>query len=167
MKSKHREGRPAKETSLRTEITIYLKSGEVVHRTLPGRASKSLYGFWQNYKYLTENTVYIFEAEKSVMQAYSYGIRNCVALCSGSISRDQIKILHEIQPEKVLFLHDVGFEKDNIIRNIDLFRRYNRFSETKVGYWDWTKGNYSEKFSPSDLGKNEFNRIINEEVVLV
>lgn len=41
MKSKHREGRPAKETSLRTEITIFLKSGDVVHRTLPGKASKT------------------------------------------------------------------------------------------------------------------------------
>ena len=41
MKSKRRMGRPAKETSLRTEIQIILKSGDVVRRTLPERASKT------------------------------------------------------------------------------------------------------------------------------
>ena len=41
MKSKRRNGRPAKETSLRTEIAIHMKSGEIVWRTLPGRASKT------------------------------------------------------------------------------------------------------------------------------
>lgn len=134
---------------------------------LPGRASKSLYGFWQNYKYLNESTVFVFESEKSVMQCYSYGIRNCVALSSGSISRDQIKILHEIQPEKVIFMHDVGYDKSLILKNINAYKRYNRFIETELGYWDWTKSGLTKKYSPSDLGRNELERIIDNEIVYV
>ena len=130
----------------------------------PGRASRSLYGFWQNYEYLVENTVLVFEAEKSVMQCYSYGVRNVVALCNGAISRDQINILHDVQPKKILFLHDNGFEKNSIMRNIDMYKRHSLFSETRLGYWDWTKSHYTEKFSPSDLGKDELCRILEEEI---
>ena len=134
---------------------------------LPGRASKSLYGFWQNYKYLNESTVFVFESEKSVMQCYSYGIRNCIALSSGSISRDQIKILHEIQPEKVIFMHDIGYDKSLILKNINAYKRYNRFIDTELGYWDWTKSGLTEKYSPSDLGRSELERIIDNEIVYV
>ena len=133
----------------------------------PCQMSKTLYGYSHNYNFLTENTVLIFEAEKSVMQCHSYGIRNAVALGSGSISRNQIKMLHEIQPERVIFLHDVGYERESIIRNINAYKNFSRFSETEVGYWDFTKGRYKDKYSPSDFGKDELNRILKEEIVFV
>ena len=131
----------------------------------PCQMSKTLYGFAENYKYLTENTVLIFEAEKSVMQCYSYGIRNAVALGSGSLSRNQIKILYEIQPQKIIFLHDVGYKIDFIMENIEAYKRFSRFSETEIGYWDWRKSGLKEKFSPSDLGKKKLERILEEEIV--
>lgn len=131
----------------------------------PCQMSKTLYGYAQNYNFLSEGTILIFEAEKSVMQCHSYGIRNAVALGSGSISQMQIKMLYEIQPEKVLFLHDVGYEKENILRNVSAYEKFGRFSETEVGYWDWEKSGYTKKYSPSDLGKKELERIINEEIV--
>jgi len=132
---------------------------------VPGQMSKTLYGYAQNYNYLTEGTVLVFEAEKSVMQCYSYGIRNAVALGSGSISRNQIKMLYEIQPERVIFLHDVGYEKESILKNVNLYKRFGRFSDTEVGYWDWERSGYTDKFSPSDLGKDELERILREEIV--
>lgn len=46
----------------------------------PGRCSTTLFGYAQNYQYLVENTVFVGEAEKFVMQCYSYGYRNAVAL---------------------------------------------------------------------------------------
>ena len=131
----------------------------------PCQMSKTLYGFAKNYKYLAENTVLIFESEKSVMQCYSYGLRNAVALGSGSISRQQIRMLYEIQPKEVIFLHDVGFDFSSIERNITSYQRYSRFSETKVGYWDWRKSGLKEKFSPSDLGKDYLKEILEKEIV--
>lgn len=134
---------------------------------LPGRSSRTLYGYCQNYKYLTDNTVMIFESEKSCMQCHSFGIRNCVALGSGSISSEQIKMIYELQPQKVLFLHDVGYEKEAILKNVNAFKNYLRFSEVEVGYWDWEKSKRKDKVSPSDLGVRELKRILGNEMVFV
>lgn len=129
--------------------------------------SKTLYGYAQNYKFLTENKILIFEAEKSVMQCFSFGLRNAVALGSGSISRTQIRMLYEVQPLEVVFLHDVGYEMESIMRNVQMYKRFGRFSETRVGYWNWEKSGYKEKYSPSDLGKDELERILREEIEYV
>lgn len=133
----------------------------------PGQMSKTLYGYAQNYTFLAENTVLIFEAEKSVMQCYSFGLRNAVALGSGSISRNQIKMLYEIQPERVIFLHDVGYDIAAIRKNATMYKKFGRFSDTRVGYWDWMQGEYTDKFSPSDLGKSELFRILKTEIVYI
>jgi len=131
---------------------------------LPCQCSKTLYGYALNYNYLTESKVLIFEAEKSVMQCYSFGYRNAVGLGSGSISRNQIKMLYEAKPREVIFLHDVGYEMESILKNVTMYKRFGRFSDTLVGYWDWQKSGYKEKYSPSDLGKSELERILKEEI---
>lgn len=129
--------------------------------------SQTLYGYSHNYKYLQNGTIYIFESEKSVMQCNSYGIYNCVALGSGSISNKQIEMLLEVNPRKIVFLHDTGYKQEYIMRNIQLLKSYSRFSEIKVGYWDFDVDLYDDKLSPSDLGKEELTRILQEEIVMV
>ena len=85
-----------------------VRDGEMKYYYLiPCQMSQTLYGYSQNYNYLVNNVIYIFESEKSVMQCYSYGIRNCVALGSGSISRKQVRMLLELNPKKIIFMHDV------------------------------------------------------------
>lgn len=134
---------------------------------IPCAMSQTLYGYSQNYEYLVNNVVYIFEAEKSILQCYSYGIRNCVALGSGSISKKQIEMILELNPKKIVFMHDVGFELENIMRNIDMLNAYSRFSELEIGYWDCFDKDYSDKISPSDLGEKELRRIINDEIKMI
>lgn len=130
-------------------------------------SSQTLYGYAQNYQYLTDGTVYIFEAEKSIMQCYSYGIRNCVALGSGTISLKQIQILYELNPKKIIFCHDEGYDLENIMKNIKLVKRYSRFSEIKVGYWDYKKREYKHKVSPSDMGGDVLRYILKNEIVMI
>ena len=130
------------------------------------KESLTLYGYYENYEYLINNTVYIFEAEKSVMQCHSYGIRNCVALGSGSISGKQVELLLQLNPKKVVFLHDNSYEKESIFKNIKAVKNYSPFYDIPVGYWDYTLGNYPEKCSPSDLGMDKLNYIIQNEVVM-
>ena len=146
---------------------VISEDGQKYWYLYPCRMSLTLYGFAQNYNYLCRNKVLIFEAEKSVMQCYSYGIHNAVALGSGTLSRNQIKMLYEIQPTEIIFLHDVGYGKENIVKNIDNYRKLTRFSDARLGYWDWSKSGYTEKYSPSDLGKNELKRILDEEIIYV
>ena len=133
----------------------------------PCQMSNTLYGYSQNYEYLTGETVLIFEAEKSVMQCYAYGIRNCVALGSGSISRKQIQMLLELNPQKVIFMHDAGYKLEYIMRNIDFLKGYSRFVELEIGYWDFLEKGYTDKVSPSDMGKQKLDYILKNEIKMI
>ena len=145
-----------------------VQDGEMKYYYLiPCQASQTLYGYSQNYNYLTNNIIYIYEAEKSIMQCFSYGIRNCVALGSGSISRKQVRMLLELNPKKIIFMHDVGYDLDNILRNINMVKNYSRFSEVELGYWDFFGRLYDDKVSASDLGKKELLRIIDNEIQMI
>ena len=129
--------------------------------------SQTLFGYSQNYEFLVDNTIYIFEAEKSVMQCFSYGIRNSVALGSGSISIQQIKMLLELNPKKIIFLHDSGYGLENIMRNIDMVKNYSRFTEINLGYWNYFGRGYKDKVSPSDLGKERLKYILQNEIKMI
>ena len=145
-----------------------VQDGEMKYYYLiPCQMSQTLYGYSQNYNYLVNNVIYIFESEKSVMQCYSYGIRNCVALGSGSISRKQVQMLFELNPKKIIFMHDVGFDLENILRNINIVKSYSRFSEVELGYWDYFDRLYDDKVSASDLGKKELLRIMDTEIKMI
>ena len=145
-----------------------VQDGEMKYYYLiPCQASQTLYGYSQNYNYLTNNIIYIYEAEKSIMQCFSYGIRNCVALGSGSISRKQVRMLLELNPKKIIFMHDVGYDLENILRNINMVKNYSRFSEVELGYWDFFDRLYDNKVSASDLGKKELLRIMDTEIKMI
>lgn len=133
---------------------------------LPCLMTQTLYGYSQNYKYLVNNTILIFESEKSCMQCYSYGIRNCVALGSGSISSKQIQMLLECSPKEIIFMHDTDYDIGNILTNVNKVKSYSRFNEIKIGYWNWQKSIYKnyKKTSPSDLGKNVLEKILKDEI---
>jgi len=134
---------------------------------IPCPMSQTLYGYSQNYNYLSEKDVYIFESEKSVMQCHSYGIRNSVALGSSSLSVTQIKMLLELQPKKIVFMHDKGLDFDVIKKNILLLSKFIRMFEVEIGYWDFTNEDIPNKASLSDLGKERYIYGINNEIKVV
>lgn len=134
---------------------------------VPCQASQTLYGYSHNYKYLTNNVVYVLEAEKSVMQCHSYGIRNCVALGSGSLSAKQAQMLLELKPTKIIFLHDTGYKEEFIMRNIYILQSYSRFSEVEIGYWNNVGKDYPDKISPSDMGKAQLEHILKNEIIMI
>lgn len=153
---------------IKVRCNYEVEDGEMKYYYLiPCAMSQTLFGYSQNYNYLVDNTVYILESEKSVMQCYSYGIRNCVALGSGSISNKQVQMLFELNPKKIIFLHDTGFKQEYLDRNIAMIKNYSRFSEVEVGYWDYDGKGYEDKVSPSDLGKYKFEQIINTEIKMI
>jgi len=145
-----------------------VEDGELKYYYLmPCLMSQTLYAYAQNYNHLVNNTIYVFEAEKSPLQCFSYGIRNCVALGSGTISMKQVQMLLELNPKRIVFMHDTGYKMEYIMRNIEMVKNYSRFSEVEIGYWDWTKGNYPDKVSPSDMGEATFRYIIENEIKII
>lgn len=130
--------------------------------------SQTLYGYSQNYQYLeSSDVVFVLESEKSVMQCYTYGIRNVVALGSGSISRKQVQMLMSLNPKKIIFLHDVGYQMEFVIRNINIVKGYLKMSQIELGYWDYFGKNYEEKISCTDKGKYFFEFVINNEIKMI
>lgn len=151
---------------VKARVNYNVDNGEFKYYYLiPCMMSQTLYGYSQNYKYLVNNTVYIYEAEKSPMQCHTYGIHNCVALGSSTISQKQCQMILELNPKKVVFMHDEGLDFETIERNIKLLKTYSRFSDVEVGYWDSTKDKtIPHKSSASDLGKKKLLHILDTQI---
>ena len=128
--------------------------------------SQTLYGFSQNYAYLCNGEIYLYEAEKSVLQCHTYGYSNALALGSNSLSDTQCRLLMGLQPKKIVFMLDKGLDINNTLRNIEKLLLYTRMSDVQICYWDWHKNTtLPDKASPSDYGKDMLQDIINNELV--
>lgn len=169
------------EASQRITIPIYNPYGEIISikgranwnvtddepkylYLIPCAASSTLYGYAQNYVHLQGGTIFIFESEKSVLQCYSYGIKSAVALGSNSLSDTQCKLLMSLQPKRIVFMLDKGLDLQNTFNNIEKLRRYTRMSDVTIWYWDWCKSELPDKSSPSDYGKEELMKIVEEQL---
>lgn len=133
---------------------------------VPCAISQTLYGYSHNYNHLYSNDVYVFESEKSVMLAHSYGYRNCVALGSNNLSETQAKLLLGLNPERIIFLLDTSLNLEVTKRNYEMLRRVARMHELDVWYWDWHDSLVAEgKDSPIDKGKQSFEYVLSCEIV--
>lgn len=131
----------------------------------PCSMSQILYGYSENYEYLEgANVVYLFESEKSVLASYSMGYRNALAIGSASLSQKQCQLILSLHPKKVVFMHDVGLNKNVIKANMIKLKSYARMRELEIGYWNNENKGYPDKVSATDLGKEEFERILKEEI---
>lgn len=125
---------------IRDEIgTLVGVKGRYFYREVPDEVNKYLYiepcskgqilyGLNVTYDYIKEeNTVYVVESEKGVMQMFSSGYRNVVATCGKKITKTQIHKLSRLCGNIVfLFDKDVGISElqgiaDKFINGINLY----------------------------------------------
>ena len=131
----------------------------------PCQMSKHLYGYCQNYQHLFGGDVVITEAEKSCQQAYSFGIRNVVALGSNNVSDAQAKLIMQLNPKRIILALDEGLDMDQIKKCAINLREHVGMSEAKVLYWDSTTDiDIPQKASPTDMGKDKYIEIINTQL---
>ena len=133
---------------------------------IPCPMSTTLYGYTQNYEFINNNkTIFIGESEKFVMQSYSYGIRNCLALGGNSLSDTQCKILMELNPKEVVFMLDKSLDPAITFANAERLSRYIRLFDTKIYWWDWQKNkSLPQKSSSSDYGEKVMSEILKNEI---
>lgn len=114
----------------------------------PTPRSRVLYGLYQNYDYIQDaQCVYVVEAEKGVMQGWSYGYRNCVATGGKKVSKFQIDMLTRLGV-KIVFAFDSDVTKD------ELSELANRFIKGVPIYSIWDKDKLlNDKESPTDERK--------------
>lgn len=111
----------------------------------PCPKSRVLYGLYKTMPYiLNTGRVYIFEAEKAVLQCWSYGYQNCVASGGKEMSQYQIDMLVRLGVDIV-----IAFDKDvtkNEIEGLSF-----KFPESIPLYYIYDEDNIlDEKESPSD-----------------
>jgi DNA primase len=87
----------------------------------PTAKQKLLYGLYENKDYIkNSNYLVIFEAEKSVLQCASNGVRNCVAIGGKSISKTQAELIIRTGCTPIVAL-DKGIELDEIKTVMSVF----------------------------------------------
>ena len=135
---------------------------------LPTQVSQTLYGYSKNYSYLYGNDVVVVESEKSVAQGYTFGVRNIVALGSSSVSEKQSKLLLQLCPKRIILAFDEGLKFEQIQRNADVIKSFCSMFETEIWYWDSDQDlDINSKSSPTDMGRDKFEEIMQEQLVRI
>ena len=136
--------------------------------TIPVAMSQILYGLSENYQYLYGNDIIVVESEKSVMQAWDFGVRNIVALGSNSLSEKQTKLLLQLQPKRVIIAMDEGLEFEQTKRNADMIKNFGGILTPEIWYWDADQDlDILPKSSPTDSGREKFKEIMEEQLVRI
>lgn len=116
----------------------------------------TLYGFAENKdEILKKKEIIIFEGAKSVMKAYSWGVKNCVAALTSRINDPQFKILIGLGCRVVFaFDSDVDIRKDPTIAKLKPY--------VPVEWIMNRRGLLDEKEAPVDKGFEIFKTLYEE-----
>lgn len=133
---------------------------------LPYSKTLVLYGFYQNYQSIIQKKICIIvEAEKSVMQAYSFGCYVVLAIGGHNISETQARYIKMLMCEKVIVAFDEGINEEEIQYEAKKLIVDNKINSNQVGYIYDDNNKYlpkGGKDSPTDYGKEIFNKLIKE-----
>lgn len=136
---------------------------------IPFEKHKYLYGLWENKEYIKESKkVYIFEAEKSVMQSDSFGVHNTTALGGNQISTTQVEQLLKLGVSEIILCMDEGLMIDAIKRDIQTIKSCLFMRDVKIKVMIDKENKYlpkESKCSPSDKGKEIFLKLCNECII--
>lgn len=127
---------------------------------VPTPKSLILYGLDKTYDYIKDaQRVYVFEAEKSVQKAWSYGIRNSVSIGGHELSETQVLKLERLGVEVVLAF-DNNVTSDEIK---DEARKFVLRDNIYCLFAVKNKGTIGEKDAPIDHGIDFFMKMVNED----
>lgn len=123
-----------------------------------------LFGAYQNKEYIKNRPLFIFESEKSVMQMYSYGLKNCVALGGKRLYEEQIIKIEKLNPSFIVLALDEDVDKEYIKKQCETLK-LNMITNRDIYYLHDKDKEYlkeGSKHSPSDLGLEIFKSILKE-----
>ena len=182
--SKHLEGKVRRKyvpltTKMETSDELGNKSDKLV--TLSHPTGDHLYGFYENKETIRKRQrIIIFEGEKSVLKMHSiFGDNESVAVCGGTLStagvkfNQQLKIILESGAKEIIIAYDKLFEGD--IGSDEEYNERKKLGERlaiwktmfNVGViWDMN-GLLKKGDSPIDLGKEVFEELMKECVVMI
>jgi len=117
---------------------------------------------WFNFHYahpyiLMDKKVYIYEAEKSCMKAFSSGLFNTLAIGASDISDEQVRAVKQLGLDiEIILCYDKGIPIDEIVKNMELFE-----GRTVTAIYD-KDDLLDDKNSPIDEGFDTWTQLIND-----
>jgi DNA primase len=123
----------------------------------------SLYGIYENKKYIENNRVYIGESEKFVLQLHTMNVRNALALGGNSIDSYRLSLLEKLNVREIVFCFDEGLDIETQKRALKTAKKYFK-NKVKIGVMYDSHNKYlgkGSKCSPTDLGKDVWNNMVN------
>lgn len=128
---------------------------------VPTPKTQILYGLDKTYNYIKDaGRVYVYEGEKSVQKAWSFGIRNTVSIGGHELSDTQIMKLERLGVQIVLAM-------DNNISPVEIKGEAAKFvikDNLYCIYAHKNKGVLGEKDAPIDHGLDFFNKLVKEDM---
>lgn len=131
---------------------------------LPYSKSLIVYGWTTNYApIIKKQCVLVFEAEKSVMQCYSFGVKNALAIGGHNISAVQAHYLKSLGTKNVVVAFDEGIDLEEAIYECKKLKTDNPLLNNKL-YVLYDKEHRflqgGSKDSPSDNGRAVFENLM-------
>jgi len=122
-----------------------------------------LYGYHLNCNEIKrKQLVYVFEAEKSVCQAVSFGCQTVLAVGGHDISLYQARNIKALGVDVILGF-DAGISKDILVEQAKKVKISIHYWNNRVGYIDMA--DMPDKVSPTDMGQGKFEWLIKNKVV--
>lgn len=124
----------------------------------------SLYGIYENKKYIENNRVYIGESEKFVLQLHTINVRNTLALGGNSIDNYRLSLLEKLNVKEIVFCFDEGLEIEVQKRALKTAKKYFG-NKVRIAIMYDGHNKYlpkGSKDSPSDLGKQIWEGLISD-----
>lgn len=124
----------------------------------------SLYGIYENKKYIENSRVYIGESEKFVLQLHTINVRNALALGGNSIDNYRLGLLEKLNVQEIVFCFDEGLDIEVQKKALKITKKY--FGDKiKIGVMYDGHNKYlgkGSKCSPSDLGKQIWEGLVSD-----
>ena len=130
---------------------------------IPFEKSKTIFGYKQNYETIQEKDITIVgESEKFPMQLSSMGLDVGLALGGCYMSEIQANHIKALFTSRILIALDEGLDEEHSIE-VAKSVKFNTLFGNKVGYIYDREGIYlpkGSKLSPSDMGKETFEKLV-------
>lgn len=141
------------------------------HPVIPCQRSFTLYGYHYNYQEIQKKQYcFIGESEKFVMQMRSMGARNTLATCGCDISMTQARYIKSLMCKRYILCFDEGLSEEFVRRQAQKIKMENSMFKNKVGYTYDANGEIlrkGTKNAPSDLGVQQFKKLIKEKIIWI
>ena len=130
---------------------------------IPYSKSYVIYGYSQNYGNIQrKQKALVLEAEKSVLQAASMNCNIGLAIGGHDISSVQAKYLKRLGVD-IIIGFDAGISRDECIEQARKIMVDNKIWNNRVGFIDMS--DVPDKNSPTDLGRDYFQKLIKTKVI--